>query len=59
MALVKGTNGTLKGPYKTPKYRCWGLDNGVPFTKTYRSKSGISKLKKQPGITNVEYSILH
>jgi hypothetical protein len=53
------TNNTMKGPFKPPKYRCSGLDNGVPFTRCYRTLQSVRKLKRQSQISNFEYVILN
>jgi hypothetical protein len=47
-----------KGPYKPPKYRCFGLEAGVPFTRVYRSLRSVKKLGKKNGITHFDYVLL-
>lgn len=55
---VRTYNSTLKGKFKPPRYRVFGLDNGVAFTRCYRTLKGVTSLKQKAGITHFDYVLL-
>jgi hypothetical protein len=58
MTLIPFHNRT-KGTFKPPRYRCFGLEDGVPFTRCYRTLKSVKTLGNKRSITNFQYVILN
>ena len=53
------TNNTLTGPFKAPRWIAFGLEDGVPFRRAYRSKTSAMGLKNKRGITQLQVVRAH
>lgn len=53
------TNNTLKGAFKPPRWVAFGLDDGVPFRRAYRTKKAAMGLKQKRGITQLQVVPAH
>lgn len=57
MSIIVANN-TLKGTFRPPRFRVYGLEWGVPFMRVYRSRKAALKLQQKDGITSFTLQVL-